>query len=269
VKRFKDKVAVVTGGAAGIGAAAARRFLVEGARVVVGDITDAAVSELSAAFGEEQFRSLRADVSDWASVENLMAEAGDAFGGIDILVNNAGVGFLGSTLQTSLADWRRMMSINLDGVFHGCRAGIPYLQQRGGGAIVNIASISGIAGDYNMGAYNATKGAVINFSRSVALELATEGIRVNVVCPGPTETALTQGIERFPGAPERWRECVPMGRLASPEEIAAVIAFLCSADASFMTGAIVPVDGGVTAGTGQPNLLDFAPPDDPRVNRAE
>ncbi len=251
--RFRNKIVVITGGASGIGAAAARRFHAEGASVVLADLNDDAGAALAAELGNRA-RYKHTDVAEWEVVAALMQFAVDEFGGIDVLFNNAGIGCFGATPDLDVAEWKRVIAIDLDSVFYGCKAAIPFLRQRGGGAIVNTASASGLAGDFSFTAYNAAKGAVINYTRAVAIDHAGEGIRVNAVCPGPVATPIIAGIKDMPGVAEIWDACVPMGRFAQPEEIAAAVCFLASADASYMTGAIIAVDGGLTAHTGQPNL---------------
>lgn len=251
--RFAGKVAVITGGASGIGLATARRLHGEGAAVVIADLSDEAGEAVARELGERCVYQ-HADVADYDQVAALMARAVQAFGGLDIVFNNAGVGSFAATPDLTVEEWRRVIDIDLSGVFYGCKAAIPHLRARGGGAIVNTASISGMGGDFSFAAYNAAKGGVINFTRAVAIDHAREGIRVNAVCPGPVDTPIIAGIDQFQGVRQVWNEAVPMGRFARPEEIAAVVAFLACDDASYLTGAIVPVDGGVTAHTGQPNL---------------
>ena len=252
--RFSDKTAIVTGGASGIGAATVRRLHAEGASVLIADLNDALGLELVAELGAERARFLRVDVSVCSEVEEMVAEAVAAFGRLDILFNNAGIGSFASTPDISVEAWRRVIDIDLNGVFYGCRAAIPVMRAQGGGAIINTASASGLAGDYRFAAYNAAKGAVVNYTRAAAIDHAREGIRINAVCPGPVATPIISGIKDMPGVEDAWNECVPLGRFARPEEIAGVVAFLASEDASYMAGAIVVVDGGLMAHTGQPNL---------------
>jgi meso-butanediol dehydrogenase/(S,S)-butanediol dehydrogenase/diacetyl reductase len=251
--RFSGKVAVVTGGASGIGLAAARRFHSEGAAVVIADMN----AELGAAamveLGTERCLFAPTDVADWDQVQALIAAAEQRFGGLDILFNNAGVGSFATTDDLSIDEWRRVIDIDLNGVFYGCKAALPLLRQRKG-VIVNTASISGLGGDYSFAAYNAAKAAVINYTRSLAIDHARQGVRVNAVCPGPVDTPIISGVNQIPGVREAWNESVPLGRFAQPEEIANVVTFLASDEASYVTGAIIVVDGGVTAHTGQPNL---------------
>ena len=252
--RFSGRVAVVTGGASGIGAASARRFHAEGAAVLIADLNDEAGAALAAELGDGRAAYQRTDVSVWSEVEALMARAVADFGRLDILFNNAGIGCFGATPDLAVEEWKRVIAVDLDSVFYGCKAAIPLMRATGGGAIVNTASASGLAGDYSFSAYNAAKGAVVNYTRALAIDHAHEGIRVNAVCPGPVDTPIIAGVYAMQGVKEAWDRCVPLGRFARPEEIAAVVAFLASDDASFMVGAVVPVDGGLTAHTGQPNL---------------
>lgn len=252
--RFEGKVVVITGGASGIGASAARLFHSEGASVVIGDIDAAGGAALVAELGEARARFLKTDVSVFEEVKALVDAAVTAFGRLDILFNNAGIGNLSPIEDLPLEDWHRVIAINLHAVFYGCKAAIPIMKAQGGGAIVNTASASGLAGDFGFSAYNAAKAGVINFTRTAAIDHARDGIRVNGVCPGPVDTPILGAVSAFPGLRDIWDECVPMGRFAQPGEIAEVVAFLASDAASFVTGVSVPVDGGLTAHTGQPNL---------------
>src|SRR5215468_5121461 len=198
MSRFTDRVAVVTGASAGIGAACARRFVAEGARVMLGDLDAVGAASLAKELdgGRGVAASFGLDVSDPAAVEALVAAAVEHFGRLDLMVNNAGIGSVGSTPDVALDDWRRTLAVDLDSVFYGCRAAIPRLRAAGGGAIVNTASVSGLGGDYLLPAYNAAKGGVVNLTRSVALDHAHEGIRCNAVCPGATETPMSRASSR-------------------------------------------------------------------------
>lgn len=252
--RFAGKVAIVTGGASGIGAAFVRRVHGEGAAVMIADLDVAGGEALAKELGGNAiFRPV--DVSDAAAVEAMVEACVSQFGGLDILYNNAGIGCFGLTPDLPLEQWHRVVAVNLDAVFYGCRAAIPHMRRRGGGAIINTASASGMAADFGFTAYNATKAAVINYTRSLAIDHAADGIRANAVCPGPVETPiLMNGVDAIPGLKAEWKGVVPAKRFARPEEIAAVAAFLASDDASYVTGASIPVDGGLTAHTGQPDL---------------
>lgn len=246
---LSGKVAVVTGAASGIGAATARRFAAEGATLVLGDLNTATGEELANEVGAAAFRPV--NVADPAQVEALMQAAVDRCGALHIVCNNAGIGSYGKAPDLEIETWRQVVDIDLTAVFYGCKYAIPHLREAGGGAIVNTASISGLFGDYGLLAYNAAKGGVINLTRTVAIDHARESIRVNCVCPGPIDTPLLRPLLGVPGVEGAYNECIPMGRVGKPEEVAAVITFLASDDASYVTGAAVVVDGGVTAATGQ------------------
>ena len=171
-----------------------------------------------------------------------------------MLFNNAGIGAYGRTPDLDPEVWKRTIEVDLHSVFYGCRAAIPHLRRAGGGAIVNTASISGVRGDYGLAAYNAAKGAVLNYTRTLAIDHARDGIRVNAVCPGPIDTPLAGPLLANEAIAREYRERIPMGRVGSAEEVAAVVAFLASNDAAYVTGAAIVVDGGLTAATGQPNF---------------
>lgn len=251
---FEGKVAVVTGGVSGIGLATVRLLVSKGCRVLVGDVHEGNAESLIQEMGPEHVAFRRCDVAQFDEVQALMHAAVSAFGGLDILINNAGMGSeISTSVDLSPETWRRVLAVDLDSVFYGCKAAIPWMRLRGGGAVVNIASISGLGGDYGFNAYNAAKGAVVNYTRSLAMDHAVDHIRVNAVCPGLVATRLTAFMEKK-GVLPTLTKTIPMQRIGQPEEIARVVVFLASADASYMTGSIVVADGGQTAGNGNPDL---------------
>jgi NAD(P)-dependent dehydrogenase (short-subunit alcohol dehydrogenase family) len=244
--RLENKVAVITGAASGIGRATALRFAKEGAKVVVADLANDVGGTLANELGGP---FVHVDVADEESVKNLFATTAKTYGGIDILFNNAGISPADddSILTTDLDAWRRVQEVNLTSVYLCCRYGIPYLQERGGGSIINTASFVAVLGSATSQiSYTASKGGVLSMSRELGVQFAREGIRVNALCPGPVNTPLLQ--ELFAKDPERAARRlihVPMGRFAEPEEIASAVLFLASDDSSFMTASTFLVDGGI------------------------
>lgn len=256
-KRFENKVAVLTGAASGIGAATARLLAREGAHVVLADLNDNGGASIAADLGATAM-AIKCDVSSAADIEALIKAAVDHYGRIDILFNNAGIGSFGTSVEIQPAEWERVIAVDLHSVYYACHFAIPHMPR--GSAIVNTASISGLGGDYRFAAYNAAKGAVINYTRALAVDHARDGIRVNALCPGLVDTPITAGAQQLPGLKEEWESRIPLGRAAQPEEMASVVAFLASEDASYVTGTIMVADGGTTAHTGQPEVARFALP---------
>jgi meso-butanediol dehydrogenase / (S,S)-butanediol dehydrogenase / diacetyl reductase len=251
MQRFTGKTVVVTGAASGIGRGIAERFASEGANLVLGDTQEPQLREVAGTLPAERTLARRCDVADYAQVQALVAAAVDRFGGVDVMVNNAGVAPEGTVEEVSLDDWRRTIEVDLGGVFHGCRAAMPALLERGG-CIVNTASVSGLGADWAMSAYNAAKGGVVNLTRSLALDYGGKGVRVNSVCPSLTRSGMTTEMIEDKALVAKFMERLPLGRVAEPADIAAVVAFLASDDARFVNGVNLPVDGGVTASNGQP-----------------
>ncbi len=244
---WSGRVAIVTGAGSGIGLAAAKRILAQGGRVVAVDLAEKGLALLA---GVDGVRTLAGDVTSEATNAAAVAAAQE-LGGVNALILNAGLPANGPIDQLDMATFDRVIAVNLRAVVLGVRAALPALRQASDPAIAVTASVSGLGGDPGLWAYNAAKGGVVNFVRSAALELGRQGIRVNAVCPGPTHTGMTMNIQHAPAVHEELRRHVPLGRWGEPEEIAAVLTFLCSPAASFVNGAIVPVDGGVFAGTAQ------------------
>ncbi len=256
MSKFVDKVVVITGAAGGIGRASAVRFAVEGAAIVAVDLAEQALEGTVAAVEDAGGRALgvAADVTDASQVEGYVRAGVEEFGGIDVLFNNAGTEGTLTTLEEYPEDtFDQVIDVNLKGVWLGMRYAADALRQRGGGAIVNTASIAGLMGTPGLIAYGASKHAVVGMTKTAALELAPAGIRVNAVCPSPIETRMMRSIEAriSPDDPEAAKKTttkqLPLGRYGEPEEVADLVVFLCSDQASYINGSIIPIDGGRTA----------------------
>lgn len=248
--RLRNKICLITGGASGIGKAACLLFASEGAAVVVADKSVEPAAEVAAMAGNGAV-AIGVDVADSKSVQRAIAQAVERFGRLDVLVNNAGYGIQGNVVQTDEDDWNRLMAVNINGVFYGCKYAIPVMQRQGGGAIVNTASIVATVGIRDRAAYCASKGAVAALTRAMALDHVADNIRVNAIAPGTIDSPYFQDMfAKSPRAAELRRELEArqaMNRLGKPEEIAAGMLFLASDEASFMTGSILTIDGGMTA----------------------
>jgi NAD(P)-dependent dehydrogenase (short-subunit alcohol dehydrogenase family) len=247
--RLDGKICVITGAGGGMGREAALLFSEEGAQVCVADVNLEA-AESTASEARDAF-AIQVDVADEASVKAMLDATAERYGGIDVLYNNAGISPNddASVLDTSVEAWDRVQAVNTKGVFLCCKHGIPYLQQRGGGSVINVASFVAILGAATSQiSYTASKGAVLSMTRELAVQFARENIRVNALCPGPVETPLLLSIfGDDPAALERRRTHWPMGRLAKPREIVNGALFLASDESSYVTGSTFLVDGGLTA----------------------
>lgn len=245
---FEGKVALVTGASGGIGRASALMFAHSGASVVVSDVQDdkgqETVDLITEAGGTAIFK--HCDVSKEDEVKALIGEAVSAYGGLDFAHNNAGVNRPGSN-EWETDDWSLSMNVNLSAVMFCMREEIAAMQDRGGGAIVNTASVNGLVGNPSQPGYVASKHGVVGLTRSAALRYAKEGIRVNAVCPGVVDTPMVEQIAKVPQYREAIEKMTPMGRMAQPEEIAGAVLWLCSEQSSFVTGHPLVIDGGATA----------------------
>ncbi len=252
MKRFDDKTVIVTGGGGGIGGAACRRFAQEGARVAVFDVNLEAAEKVAASIQGDggAAKAIRCDITDRSSVDAAVAAAEAAFGPISVLVNNAGWDVFRPFTKTEPAQWDRLIAINLTGALHMHHAVLPSMVARRTGRIVNIASDAARVGSSGEAVYAACKGGIVAFSKTIAREHARHGITVNVVCPGPTDTALFADYKEGAGNPEKleeaFRRSIPLGRIGQPEDLPGAILFFASDDARYVTGQVLSVSGGLT-----------------------
>lgn len=256
-ERFAGKSVIVTGSSTGIGEGIARRFHDEGANVVINARNAQKCAGVAASLDPDRTLVVPGDVSKSAFANEIVEACVEKFGGLDVMINNAGVG--GSAMVHKISDEEidRIIDINVKGVIYMSRAAIPHLR-KSGGSIVNISSVSGTGGDSMLPVYNASKGAVTNFTRGLALQVGGMGIRVNAINPSITRSDMVDDITGSEVMMQGFMQRVALGRIGEPEDIAAACAFLASEDASFVTGVNLPVDGGVTASNGQPDFLRIA-----------
>lgn len=255
-KVFDDKVVVITGAAGEIGASTVRQFSEAGARIVATDLDQAALDRLRQTLAEagQDILTLSGDVSRASDAAHMIDQAVRAFGGVDVLVNNAGIEGVVESLESYPDDmFDRVMAVNVRGVFLGMKHAVPAMRARGGGAIINLASVAGVSGSAGVCAYNASKHAVIGLTRSAAAQLGADGIRVNAVCPSPVTGRMMESLERgiMPEDPAAARLAgeanIPMQRYACAEEVSNLILYLAGPQASFLNGGAYMVDGGLTA----------------------
>jgi meso-butanediol dehydrogenase/(S,S)-butanediol dehydrogenase/diacetyl reductase len=253
MQRFIGKTVIVTGAGSGIGRGIAECFAEEGANVVLAGRTRAKLDAVVQRLEPTRTFVQPCDVARHEQVQRLVDAAVQRFGGLDVMVNNAGVAPEGSATDASLDDWQRALDVDLSGTFYGCKAALPHLLKRQG-CIVNVASVSGLGADWALTPYNAAKGGVVNLTRALALDYGRQGVRINSVCPSLTRSAMTEDMLADRELMARFMERLPLGRPAEPADIAGVVAFLASADAAFVNGVNLPVDGGLTASNGQPKM---------------
>ena len=251
MNRFNKKTVLITGAASGMGLAAAHRFLDEGAHVVMIDIDEAALTKAASQLPQDRVLVQVGDTADKRTADVAVKATIERFGSLDVLINNAGIGSSGDITNTSAEDFERVMAVNVAGYFHMAKAAMPELVKVRG-SIVMTSSVSGLGGDWEMFAYNTSKGAVSNMVRAMALDAAKDGVRVNAVNPSFTDTGMTRDMLQDAELVAKFKERMPLGAPAAPEGVAAVMAFLASNDARLITGVNLPVDAGLMASNGQP-----------------
>lgn len=258
---LKDKICVITGGTSGIGEATVHRFVEEGAKVVFcGRRADRGQQVLDAVLAKNypgEVRFFRCDVSSPEEVENLAKFTKEEFGNCEVLFTNAGIHRTGKIHEVTLEQWNSVMRVDLQGVFLCCHYFVPQMLEKQFGTIINMSSVSGLAGDYNMIAYNTAKGAITNLTRCLALDYADQGIRANAVCPGTIATEITDAtFKADPAVYDKFVNAYPVHFIAGAVDVANLCVFLASRKADFINGANIPIDGGILAHTGQPYIPD-------------
>ncbi len=250
MRRLEEKRAIVTGAGAGIGRAIALRMAHEGARIVVADVDEESAKEVAFELEEDSLVH-RADVTNEEEVEELVRRVVEEWGGLDVMVNNAGVGIAATTPETTEEDWDLVLNVCLKGTFFGMKYAIPAIRDSGGGSVINMSSIAALVGLNDRAAYSAAKGGILSLTRAAAIDHIEEGVRVNCIAPGTVDTPWVARITAGYDDPEEARETMkarqPHGRLVTPEEIAAMAAYLASDEAESVVGACMIVDGGMTA----------------------
>ncbi len=260
--RLKDRIALITGAGSGIGEATAKRMAEEGACVVVADIHKEGADRVAAEIRKTgaSAEALHSNVANAAEIEAMIKFAADTFGRLDILHNNAMRLYTGRVGEMSLEHWQKTINLGLTSYWYATRCALAVMVRQGKGAIVNTGSVSGIAADYGLGAYNAIKAGVINLTRATAIEYARKGIRCNAVCPGAIASPpIMKSRRNNPELAARTEQAIPMGRYGEPVEIANVVVFLASDDSSYVNGTCIVADGGLMAHTGIPTITGGGP----------
>ena len=244
--RLNNKTAIITGGATGIGLACARLFTREGARVAIFGRRQDRLDQARKQIGDSVL-AVQGDITDEQDIQRLVGTTLKELGKVDILINNAGTFTGGPLHETDAGEWDRVFSINMTGVFQLTRRVLPSMVEQGSGSIIHISSILGMIAMPQTAAYNASKGALNQFSKSIAVEYGAQGIRSNALCPGMIETEMTEELRQDTALMDEWIKGYPLGRFGKPEEVAQACLFLASDESAFITGATLPIDGGYTA----------------------
>jgi meso-butanediol dehydrogenase/(S,S)-butanediol dehydrogenase/diacetyl reductase len=244
--RLKNKTAIITGGGTGIGLASAKLFCKEGANVSIVGRRQEPLEKAKSLIGDNLL-TIQGDITEDATLDRLVKQTLERFGGIDILVNNAGIFTMGPMHEMDNREWDRTMDVNLRSGFKLCKAVIPSMMGGSGGSIIHIGSILGIVSVPETAAYNVSKGGQIQLSRSIAVEYGSYGIRSNILCPGMIETEMTESLRENKNLMKEWIKDYPIGRFGKPDDVAHACLYLASEESSFVTGAVIPIDGGFTA----------------------